>query len=928
MNTEWRDAVSREMCFFTGKGASKEELCSLLFSKTAVMVIGKRRQHARHRKAALMSYQCAVQESLKSVCSGCRMLLVTEVLDDATLWTRAPPDDAARDVVKLKHKFRVARRLARGSSKRTPKASSTRPTGRNLATQCLSMVQHLLAKSATGSKLMQLHCPIQPLPQANWSTLEARKARWSFWRGHALGEHFVATAPEAAPARGHSLPDIVAAVPIIVKLATGDAASANKCLMASEERASHGACIARERFRLFFYKNCVGRQVCLLTRPAYRSLADLSTIVVRTGHLLGGARNLNRFLECCDAVVKANYVHKQCLALPAEAAEWRRQNRWYLEASMASMDLGPEEIDAILDHFQALWEPMGQYVHYCVHGRCKSGCTSEQEGKERAVRMVRLALQMGLVVGLEYRWKGMDRAGGYCLRARALMDTLRRALHLMYSKKARREAEEQAAMVDDHEQLSFAVRAALKAGSVCRFLDADPANQLFVRMALITSPLQRVLNHVQLVDGLVCKHALAAQIFPSDDHTRHLRLETMKANLKVLSGHCGLEAVDAFFGLVRDFRLDRWRPLHGRGREPVLLQTACVMAKTMADAWRRLVLYYDDMKFKVLVRLCQGPLLHRYDEGAVTDQTQELDRLHFECPGCLDPFVGDFRDLLSTRPADAWAVAHEIVAHCRVASAVVERAHLHGQELRAEKGRGLAPAAKTVAEVSFRRSAVAEARSVSRLVHERVFKARGLTMARYVALSRSFRTGLRNRQPERGAATEQKRKRTVSNVDKMLNPKRRRRATDGYRSFRSSKWSCRARVGTDEFRAEEQRVKKLWEDLPDAEKTIWSGDAAARNLARDQIYADPLSSTAVASASRGELFPNERYAVSRDLFTQTTADIDGHPAWEAGLALMTPSSALSPAKVLADRSVSQAEAFVDKCFAYDEKVVGTPPRAP
>ena len=100
------------------------------------------------------------------------------------------------------------------------------------------------------------------------------------------------------------------------------------------------------KVRAFFHMVCSGHQGALSTRPIYASLPGHSSMLVRLGHLLQGARQHTNFLQNLDGLIDDDSWHYLLVAteadLPPEMPIWKDQTRSILEATRCAMDLTPE----------------------------------------------------------------------------------------------------------------------------------------------------------------------------------------------------------------------------------------------------------------------------------------------------------------------------------------------------------------------------------------------------------------------------------------------------------------------------------------------------------------------------------------------------------------------------------------------------------
>ena len=186
-NPSLQTEVSKEFAFNAGKmGRKDNELVTLTCDPSHHAVVDRNRTHQRRRWRALSSHVGAVCDRLPTLVEGARVVLLNEVIDDATMWTRLPPDK--KDVANSARKKRAA---AAAGKKTKPHSEKQSAAGRNVATPVMTMVQHVITqRDGQAPRSTQIHVPCQAVPQSNWSTLNARKKRWSVWTGSDVGDVF------------------------------------------------------------------------------------------------------------------------------------------------------------------------------------------------------------------------------------------------------------------------------------------------------------------------------------------------------------------------------------------------------------------------------------------------------------------------------------------------------------------------------------------------------------------------------------------------------------------------------------------------------------------------------------------------------------------------------------------------------------------
>ena len=244
----------------------------------------------------------------------------------------------------------------------------------------------------------------------------------------------------------------------------------------------------------------------------------------------------------------------------------------------------------------------------------------------------------------------------------------------------------------------------------------------------------------------------------------------------------------------------------------------------MCNSWRRLCFYFDcDIRFKVFSACSPDGGRSFHFDGRHVSETLQVIRSRCTCDDCADAAFGrDAMRFLAAQPERAHRILCGTLALVCVGSGMAERQHLLGQETKFEKSRGAACRAETIAQRTYVRSAVAEAANLSSQVHKEVLASHRIDQARYTSLSRAFRLG--------GARWGPRDRNTPVRVrtrEEMVGGGVPRRSLAGWHSFRKQKWAVRAKVGTDAFIQEEQRLSLLWSNLSPDEKAVYEGRSAA-----------------------------------------------------------------------------------------------------
>ena len=840
---------------------------------------------ARNRRCAAYSHVDATRKALGRFISDADSLIVSEVGDDATMWARKPPDRLA-----------IAMQKKRAAQNRKLKGKRW---GRNTAVPVLTLVQHLACiRPEQPVQLVQVHAPSMALPKANWATILSRKRKWNLVMGDSVGENL----------KSSELQDAMRACSVLVKLNTNDAANTNDCMTKSEQVASQSA---REdgKHRLHLDLYCQGHQTCLLNRPLIESAGDYETCIVRLGNILSHNMRISGLLSSIDMILdNGGFVFKLVLDLPPEHHNWQTKAHWILVESQATNDLSEKDVEAILSHDNSDWSSR-TYTHFCLGPeRCKAGCKNAADSLEIAKMNMRISLGMGLDIALKYRWKHMDTAKAYCTRGRGQHDLLSQGFRLMWQEKDLNEAEVAVAIAQDLDEVSFAVKMAARASSVIRCFDNDPECKILYALHAQCKPLEAHLNRVMLADKNVTAYVTALHTQASDCEGK--KRASAATNLKFLSGHYGCVVVQDFSAMILNDQHTEWQMLGNHDAARLECQRGMVMP--MVQAFRRLVhCFVGDPRFQVFSDLFDLDGSTAYSNDRIIKLQSSLECKMDSCDKCLDPaFAVDALSLLRTAPRRAHRVLSNVLPLIRVGSAVVERAHLYGQELKPKRSRGVGCDVATLAIGTYIRSCKREAAVINTAVEACAAKNRGSTVMQY-------RSGMQRLRISSTEMTEAK----VQRICKATTSSGRRRSAEGYRHFRSDKWNVKARVGSDEFKLEEKRIADLWARMLEEDKAFFSAKAETAQLRTTEILSNP-SMPALQQAGSSYVLPGTANSLKATLAKQITKDIDEQVS-AVGLQMMSAQSALKPELVtnLPHKAIS---GVCNDLFGYDGQMVRNP----
>ena len=340
-NPTTRQAASNVFAFHDNDDQTGKTLVQLRRQSSQVLVSRRGRNNKRTRERAVENHSRLTRARVAEFLAGASVVCVTEVSDDATLWTRLPADAA-----RLKAEMLRQRPQKRGIKRRAPPAKAS-GIGRNKATAVFNMVQNVIVKKPgdAAEKSVCIHSPAICLAKANWRTIIARKHRWAIWTGARVGDIFRGNGDDAAEAAFR-------AAKVVLKVCTTDAANTNHCVLAYE--AKQGAAQtagADQKWRLHWSMFCMAHQANLTMRPAAQR-GDLGTCLVRLGNIIESSRQMESFLRNLD--------------LEIEAARSTQRNTTYFERTFSVPAYNPLLMPG---HFSDAWlgaglEPRDTYfVH-------------------------------------------------------------------------------------------------------------------------------------------------------------------------------------------------------------------------------------------------------------------------------------------------------------------------------------------------------------------------------------------------------------------------------------------------------------------------------------------------------------------------------------------------------------------------------------
>jgi hypothetical protein len=876
-------------------------------SAGVTITVNKTNQKQTQILKGLVSHVQSVRQQLQCYMNDTDYMVHSEIEDEASMWCRRTLTKSELAAAKAEEQRK------KQAGKKT--SSSDRKVTKKTRTPCLNIVQHAVLKrnSSGGTCSFQIHSPTIGMAKGNWSTMVNAIEKWSLRCCSKVGKHLAGEASD--------LQETIDNIFYIGKCKTQDDAGQNACILAAEQQALKREREPGVRIRTLMSNKCLSHQSCLCNRSIYEQVEDdHPSFLARLSHLMQNNRTLTGILEKCDLHIENVFEYHAIETLPEEVPEWNSYARFVLRPALSAHQLTQEQVDHIVTFDNSDWK-QPEMIHYCKVGVCPHGCKNRDDALQKAKMCVRTSLGMGMETAEVYRWKGVENANSYYQRGRGQHEVLARGLRLQWDRKAcdlAISAVEGLGAVDA-EALTFSVMNSAKAGHVLREIDKDKDNTTSFRLSLLTWPIQQFLNATFEADKFACTFSGMRSFDPDSNKTAKARASLFKANIAFFNGSRGEKVLTGYMSMLQDLNSQAWERWQGDGDEGKKLAYAKQLLLPMVDAWRRLVVVFkNNDSFEVLgATECDGCEL--YDPESLQILASKLKTKLAACSECVcQDFTIEMLQLVDDRPELVHTASVDTVLMLRVGSAVVERAHISGQELKPLKSRGVALDAQALAMTTYRKSAMAEGAWLLKRVQEEVRGELNISAEAMSRHSKSLRLGNKIGNTSASAKSKSKKLRTIGGQQRvgLL------RKVDGHKKFRRSHWNSLARVGTKEFIEEERRVGRLWNGLDDATKALWDLEGKAEN---DRLLSLPKTATMkeIDDAVIGGMSHGREMALRRETVLGALKAIDSHKAWSNGLGLCSASSALK-SEYITDDTAPACRAFVKTAFGYDESVVMNP----
>lgn len=409
--------ISAEASLGVSRRSQTHEIATVAVGGDSIRLA--RTVHTRDRRLrdrGTVSHLLAVQSALPRMIRDSRLLIVSSVMDDASLWIRRPTGEQPK-----------------GKIVRTQKGSVVR-IGRNVHRTTLNVVQHVVGLKNDRPFAARVQVPSQILPRGNWSTIRHRWARWSVLCKTGVGS---CLRPRRLPFQlgGCDVETAIADDRMTkVMVLTMDSAAPNKCIVAEEQQG------VRNKPRACLLDiPCFHHIGALAARPIVGRLGQgsLQSAYIRLAHLLESGRWFDKFLDALDVVVAEKFKYRAVVRLPPECVAWNSRARARLTTTMVARDLNETEVDQILAFDNGDWDSHDLW-HFCVPSCECAG--REAAALAKAQQVARISLGSGMPVPLLYRFKHMEQAGAWVYRARTQHGILDAVLGKMFTSASRKRA--------------------------------------------------------------------------------------------------------------------------------------------------------------------------------------------------------------------------------------------------------------------------------------------------------------------------------------------------------------------------------------------------------------------------------------------------------------------------------------------------------
>lgn len=227
--------------------------------------------------------------------------------------------------------------------------------GKNVSIPTLNMVETVFVckpsehgRAATMSAA-EIISPAQPLPSANVATLRNRWAAWSLLTSRFSGPKLAGDSDLSARLRD---------LPLKCLVMVSDNLIVNDGVLCLEEETIAGnARLQNDGYDNFlvFSVRCCCHSAVLTTQPIFGALGDITTILVRLGHLMESARVAKAYTNSLRNTVSKWFKFVRVRRLPEGAEDWAQRSRQVLEQTRGAQDLSEEQERVLLAAANGDW---------------------------------------------------------------------------------------------------------------------------------------------------------------------------------------------------------------------------------------------------------------------------------------------------------------------------------------------------------------------------------------------------------------------------------------------------------------------------------------------------------------------------------------------------------------------------------------------
>lgn len=326
-------------------------------------------------------------------------------------------------------------------------------------------------------------------------------------------------------------------------------------------------------------------------------------------------------------------------------------------------------------------------VHYCLQGECEWGCDGlESQALANAQEGAVLCIGRSPMPPLMYRWKGVERALAYVLRATRFYGLIQDVVKKYKQQERQERKRQQQQEGQEGEEQSFAERQLMRARATLDFFNADVGGHTFEKIAVATKPVQKYMNQAFSVD--MCARAFSDLASTKGATSEDAKAEKMlQGNLAFITGEKGIALLIDYGHLFRDFG-EAWKPLTLERHDK--FKTVLALAVTVSEVWFRLVQPFClDTKYEFMALARYPPDAPEFLQGLA-----HLRELKQRCEHCVDDaFTTSILKWLPEVPSrEKLLQIHtflvDIVRALRVTSVSCERKHLLGNDLKGKKPAG------------------------------------------------------------------------------------------------------------------------------------------------------------------------------------------------------------------------------------------------